>query len=87
MVEITMELKPEFGNVKSYYGKARVIKDKEGEMILQSYETLIASYKEGIFKMLCEEDHLTNTTLRHLGEFMQQMGLEKKTKKELVKLL
>lgn len=87
MVEITMELRPEFGHVKSYYGKARVIKSKEGEMILQSYETLIAIYKEGIFKMLCEESHLTNTTLRHLNEFMQQMGLEKKTKKELVKLL
>lgn len=54
---------------------------------LISYDTPIMEVKDGKIKMLCKPEHLTQKTLRHAREFLQQMGLEPLSKQELLKLI
>lgn len=93
----TGKLSPHFESVKSYYNKSsiEVIKDLDfteetPEMKtfenLYSYNTLVAThdYKEN--KIYLKNTHLySNTTLRHVKEWLQQKGFKKFSKKELFK--
>lgn len=80
------KLEPKFSGRKSFYGKANV-DNNNGVHRLVSYETPIMEVKDGNIKMLCRPEHLTQTTLRHVREFLQQMGLEPLSKQELIKLI
>lgn len=70
-----IEMKPQFENVKSYYGKA-LIKDRGYLIELLSYNTLVAEYDDKT-KELTIFGEYSATTLRHIKEFAQQMGFPK----------
>jgi hypothetical protein len=77
-----MELEPIYSNVKSFYGKARVL--RENDIIkLMSYSTIVATIENG-------QAHINGfysaTTTRHIKEFLQQYGFEVGTKAQLEKL-
>lgn len=77
-----MELEPIYSNVKSFYGKAKVLREN-GAIKLQSYSTIVATIENG-------KAHINGwysaTTTRHIKEFLQQMGFEIGTKAQLEKL-
>ena len=77
------DLTPVYDARKSFYGKAKVIEMESGEIILQSYDTFVASIKEG--KVIINGFY-SNTTLRHIKEFLKQNGFEVGSKKELEKM-
>ena len=77
------DLMPMYTSQKSFYGKAKVIEMESGEIILQSYDTFVASIKEG--KVIINGFY-SNTTLRHIKEFLKQNGFEVGSKKELEKM-
>lgn len=78
------ELKPLHTKQKSFYGKAQLKETSDG-MELFSYNTLVSKYyNNGSLKVTHDSNYLTNTTLRHINEFIQQMGYSKKTKKEII---
>jgi len=72
------ELQAIYTNQKSFYGKARIEHLENGNKVLISYSTRV-----------CELDNNNNiayysqTTARHINEFLQQNGLPKMTKKEI----
>lgn len=77
-----MELKPIYSNVKSFYGKARVIKEN-GIIKLMSYNTIVATIENGKAHI---NGWYSTTTTRHIKEFLQQMGFKVGTKAQLEKL-
>lgn len=80
----TYELKPIYTNQKSFYGKA-LVKDTKGEgLVLYSYNTKVAQKKNQVLKVTHNKNHLTSTTLKHIKEFMQQLGYSKMTKNEIL---
>lgn len=80
-------LEPQFAGRKSFYGKADV-REENGWKILKSYSTDIVKAKDGQFEMITNDiDDLTQTTLRHVREFLQQEGITPPTKSELVKMI
>lgn len=81
------ELEPKFANRKSFYGKAHVDTLEDGTKVLTSYDTKVASVKDGKVSVLCDKEDLTATTLRHIDEFLKQCGVKSLPKKELVKLI
>ena len=76
------ELRPIYSNVKSFYGKAKIIREK-GTIKLQSYNTIIAEIKN---EKLHINGFYSATSTRHLKEFIQQMGFTTKKKKQLEKM-
>lgn len=77
------DLMPMYDGRKSFYGKAKVIIMESGEIILQSYDTFVASIKDG---EVIINGFYSNTTLRHIKEFLKQNGFEVGSKKELEKM-
>lgn len=77
------ELKPVYNNQKSFYGKA-LIKDTNNGTELYSYNTLVAKLDNGTIYVTHNDDYLTRTTLKHITEFIQQLGYEKMSKKDLL---
>lgn len=77
-----MNLEPVYSNVKSFYGKAKILREN-GVIKLLSYETIVATIENG-------KAHINGwysaTTTRHIKEFLQQMGFEIGTKAKLEKL-
>lgn len=76
-------LEPQYSTRKSFYGKANVNDDNT----LVSYGTPIMKIEDGKIQMLCRPEHLTQTTLRHIREFMQQNGMEPIAKRDIVKMI
>ena len=91
------ELETVYDSRKSFYGKAhvKIESDTIGSQdvmyyTLFSYNTFICEVKEidgGKFinAFTDDEGHLTQTTLRHLNEFMKQLNLEPRPKKDWLK--
>lgn len=80
----TYNLNTRFDKAKSFYGKAQVLENEQEEIkILQSYETLVCIIKgnHAFFS-----DTYSNTTLRHIKEFLRQNGFKVGTKKELIEM-
>ena len=77
------ELNPVYNNQKSFYGKA-LIKDTTKGMELYSYNTLVAKTEKRQIFVTHNDDYLTQTTLKHIKEFIQQVGYKKMSKKELL---
>ena len=75
------ELKTEFDARKSFYGKANV-RFEEDKTILQSYNTDVAYIKEdkAIVKVIYSQ-----TTFRHIKEFLKQNGFKADTKQQILK--
>ena len=78
-------LEPKYSNRRSFYGKADVRTEGDAK-ILRSYDTDVVKIEGDEITVLCEPKDLTQTTLRHIREFLQQEGFEPLTKQELLKL-
>ena len=83
------ELIPRYDSRASFYGKAH-IKETPAALILISYDTEILRLdkKTNTLKFLCRSEWAyTQTTNRHINEFLKQFTNERpKSKSELLKL-
>jgi hypothetical protein len=75
------DLEPRYDSRKSFYGKARVEKDK-GKLTLFSYNTRVAEIENG--KPIVHGKY-SSTTLRHIKEFLKQEGFKAETSKQIMK--
>lgn len=76
------ELQPIYSNQKSFYGKAKIIREKD-TIKLKSYDTIIAEIKNGKLHI---NGFYSATSTKHLTEFVRQNGFKTGTKKELEKM-
>lgn len=87
-LEYLYELKPQYDNAKSFYGKANVYRNDKGSIFLMSYETIVAEIKDAAITDTGEKQVIIHgwysmTTARHINEFLQQNGFNKMSKKEM----
>ena len=77
--EPKFELSPDYDSRKSFYGKAKVDVKPDGTQILYSYGTPVCKIKDGKATLL-KKGYLgwasSQTTLRHVKEFLKQNGFE-----------
>ena len=66
------ELSASYDSRKSFYGKANVI-EENGIIQLKSYSTIVAEIENGKVKVY---GTYSNTTLRHIKEFLKQHGFK-----------
>ena len=76
-----MKLEPKFDRHKSFYGKATV-KAEGDKKHLTSYTTRAATVMSS---RAIVYGTYSNTTLRHIKEFLLQNGFKADTKKQIVK--
>lgn len=72
---------PKFDSRKSFYGKAVVSVDA-GSIKLYSYNTLVVEIKNNVPKVY---GTYSQTTLRHIKEFLRQHGFTAETKSQIVR--
>lgn len=77
----TYNLEPKHQSQKSFYGKARV-RVNGTHHTLTSYNTEVAEYDASTGKMTVH-DWYSNTTMRHVNEFLIQHGFKSLSKKEV----
>lgn len=69
--ERIFELSPQYDSRKSFYGKAKVLQKENGDLVLHSYDTPVATIRNG--KRVPEEEYkASQTTNRHIKEFYRQ---------------
>ena len=85
MQEARYDLSPQHDARKSFYGKAHVVTDDDGTQILYSYNTPVIELKDGKVKLLPMWDS-SQTTLRHVKEFLKQNGFSAGSKGEIARL-
>jgi hypothetical protein len=66
------ELKPINGR-KSFYGKALVIEQDNGDIELRSYETIVGRIRNGRFERLWSG--YSATTMNHINSFVDAFGI------------
>ena len=76
----SFELFPRYDRRKSFYGKARIVEHENGDKDLISYTTTVASIKNNILYVY---GWFSQTTARHINEFLLQNGFDPMTKKEM----
>lgn len=72
MIVNVYDLDPRYDARKSFYGKAKVLYHDNGDMELQSYNTIVSRYTKADNKLI----HLgkwSQTTTRHQKEFTKQI--------------
>lgn len=78
--EPTYGLEPEYDSRKSFYGKAKVDERPDGTKILYSYGTPVCKITKDGKATLLRKGYLgwasSQTTLRHVKEFLKQNGLK-----------
>lgn len=67
------ELKPVYDKAKSFYGKAFVIENDNGDIELRSYDTIVARIRNGKFQRLWNDYSVT--TMRHINSFIETYGI------------
>lgn len=75
------ELTARYDARQSFYGKAQVI-ELPNKTVLKSYDTIVAVIKDG--KPMVRGDY-SQTTTRHIKEFLKQNGFWVETKKDIMK--
>lgn len=78
------ELVPRYANQQSFYGKA-LVADQNGTKVLYSYMTPVAKVSHSEQVITSDRNLLSNTTMRHIHEFINQYGLKDLPKQELIK--
>lgn len=68
----TFELKPA-NNRKSFYGKANVIEQDNGDIELRSYNTIVARIRNGKLERLWSG--YSATTMNHINSFIDTFGI------------
>ena len=84
------ELRVKFGTQESFYKKAFVKEDNEAIQYLYSYYSLILTNYGNALKFEEDLNLYTNTTLRHVREYLKQLNqweLATMTKSKLLKKL
>lgn len=81
------ELQPKLYNQKSYYKKA-MIQDIDGKLNLYSYGVEMVNIKDGkIANLNSNPENYTQTTLKHVKDFLYQtLGIKGLTKKDILQL-
>lgn len=74
-------LEPQFDTAKSFYGKAYVDDSNDGNRLF-SYGTFVAEIKDG---KPVVHNLQSSTTLRHVKEWLKQLGFEAKDKKQIIR--
>jgi len=83
----TIFLEPIIDRKKSFYKKAKILIDNKGNKYLQSYDSIIAEVKDGKVKINTDIYMWdSQTSLRHLKDFLYQLGYEIGSKQELIKM-
>lgn len=82
-------LEPIYDSRKSFYNKAMVVEDANGKY-LQSYETVVARITDknngySIAPYAEVYGDYSQTTLRHIKEFLRQNGFKAETKQQILK--
>lgn len=70
----TYYLEPINDRAKSFYGKAKVIEKTNGDVELQSYDTIVARISKGKLQRLW--DGYSSTTMRHVNSFCTKYGVD-----------
>lgn len=86
----TRELRVKFGTQQSFHKKAFVKKDDKGTDYLYSYYNLVITNYGKALKFEENLNLYTNTTLRHVREYLKQVGkwdLAELSKSKLLKKL
>jgi len=80
-------LEPVIDRRKSFYKKAKILIDSDGNKYLKSYDSIIAEVKNGKVK-INTDIYLwdSQTSLRHLKDFLYQLGYTIGNKQELIKM-
>jgi len=78
------ELRCVFDTRASFYRKAFVIESEKSKVLI-SYDTKVCIISKNTAQIM-QDINLSNTTLRHIKEFLRQNSLAVGTKKELVKM-
>ena len=76
-------LEPKYDARKSFYNKAET-REENGETILSSYGVDVAKIKDGKVTLLPKWD-FSQTTLRHVKEFLRQHGFKADSKVQMIK--
>lgn len=72
-------LYPRFDSRDSFYKKAQIL-EYNGATYLQSYSTIVAKIEDG---KAIVNGWYSQTTARHINEFLKQNGFESMTKKQM----
>ena len=84
--EGSRNLEPRYDSRKSFYGKAHVVDDSDGSQILYSYDTPVCKINSrGDVELLAQWDS-SQTTLRHVKEFLQQNGFKVGSKSQIASM-
>lgn len=81
---IKEELRPIYDRRKSFYKKAYICRNADGTIDLVSYTSTVATIDRN--KNLHIYRFYSATTLRHIKEFIEQMGFKNGSKAELEKM-
>lgn len=79
-------LEPRFDSRKSFYGKAKVVVDDNGDKMLYSYGTPVVKIRGSLVATLGEYALASVTTTRHTKEFLRQNGFAVGSKSEISKM-
>ena len=83
------DLQPIYDGRNSFYGKAKVYSEGDGEYKLYSYDTLVCTLRGNGYYLNYDIDYsslFSNTTLRHIKEFLRQYYKnEFMTKNDIIK--
>ena len=84
----TTQLQPILSNQKSFYNKA-IIESTKNKKDLISYTTKMATIKNGkLIYLNKNENNYTQTTLKHLKDFLyQEINIKDLTKKDILKMM
>jgi hypothetical protein len=74
------DLQARYDARQSFYGKARVYEMDNGAKVLESYSTIVAVIEKGDLFL---RGRYSQTTTRHIREFMSQNGFYHNTTKEM----
>ena len=77
------ELEAIYDRRKSFYKKAFIVRENDGTIKLISYWTEVATIKNNKLHI---NGFYSATTLRHIKEFVEQMGFKNGSKAELEKM-
>lgn len=81
------ELKPKLYNQKSYYSKARVVDGGHFKTLYSYGIKMVELYKNNIISLNSNPENYTNTTLKHVKDFLYQtLGIKGLTKKDILKM-
>ena len=76
------ELTPKFDSRKSFYGKAKISFEGDRRLLL-SYGTPVAFIEPDRLPVMLDGWDSTQTTLRHVREFLKQNGFKADSKKQM----